>query len=574
MHASHSHPAGRQRPDWWFAIAAAILVVQCAVALPRQGFFLVAYNQISYFLLMLVAAGIAAGNAVRAMQAIRLFWLLLAAGCALWALTTWFWVYAILHARALVVPDLSWSDPPLFLHIVFFMAAVVTRPHLKWPSGKLYHTTLYFLLLLFFWAFIYAFLQLPYRHSGPELFRYTILYFVENIVLLAALGKLVARVQGQWKTIYLNLFGASALYASSSLASNIVTTRYGFASGWYHVPMVAALCWFIWVTLLGRTMAHELEEASQPATDDPHYVSLLAMLSVVAIPLIGLFELFRVDEPPERKSLRLLIAFVSAVVLALSAFIREYLERHDLTADLSTAVLQRTRVEEERLELSGRLIHAQEEERSRIGRELHDDLNQRLGLLAFGLVQLLGSAPAEPKNSIHQLHEQTNNLSKDVHCLSHELHPVALEQLGLVVAARAFCGDFSKQQKMRVEFTEENILAQLAPDVSLCLFRILQESLTNARKHGEASFARVSLTGTPDGIRLIVEDDGMGFDPGHRHRGGLGLLSMQERLRLVRGAFRIDSAPGEGTTVDAWVPIQAAEQPHNAAVSEQQRFLA
>jgi len=197
-----------------------------------------------------------------------------------------------------------------------------------------------------------------------------------------------------------------------------------------------------------------------------------------AIPLIGLFELFRVDEPPERKSLRLLIAFVSAVVLALSAFIREYLERHDLTADLSTAVLQRTRVEEERLELSGRLIHAQEEERSRIGRELHDDLNQRLGLLAFGLVQLLGSAPAEAKNSIHQLHEQTNNLSKDVHCLSHELHPVALEQLGLVVAARAFCGDFSKQQKMRVEFTEENILAQLAPDVSLCLFRILQESLT------------------------------------------------------------------------------------------------
>jgi signal transduction histidine kinase len=172
--------------------------------------------------------------------------------------------------------------------------------------------------------------------------------------------------------------------------------------------MVAALCWFIWVTLLGRTMAHELKEASQPATDDPQYVSLLAMLSVVAIPLIGLFELFRVDEPPERKSLRLLIAFVSAVVLALSAFIREYLERHDLTADLSTAVLQRTRVEEERLELSGRLIHAQEEERSRIGRELHDDLNQRLGLLAFGLVQLLGSAPAEAKNSIHQLHEQTN----------------------------------------------------------------------------------------------------------------------------------------------------------------------
>jgi signal transduction histidine kinase len=195
-------------------------------------------------------------------------------------------------------------------------------------------------------------------------------------------------------------------------------------------------------------------------------------------------------------------------------------------------------------------------------------------LLAFGLQQLLGRAPAETKNNIHQLYEQTNSLSKDVHLLSHELHPAALEHLGLAAAARALCDEFSKQHKMKVAFTEENIFAELNPDVSLCLFRILQESLSNAGKHGEASLARVKLTRAPDGIRLTVKDDGIGFDLQGRRRGGLGLLSMQERLRLVGGAFRIDSAPGQGTAVEAWVPIHAAEQPHNAAVSEQQRFLA
>jgi signal transduction histidine kinase len=238
---------------------------------------------------------------------------------------------------------------------------------------------------------------------------------------------------------------------------------------------------------------------------------------------------------------------------------------------LAVLVEERKQMVDALRKLSGRLINAQEEERRRIARDLHDDLNQRLGLLAFGLARLSGRVPAEEaNNNIRELWEQATNLSKHVHGLAHELHPSTLEYLGLVVAARALCGEISKQQKVNVEFTEENIPVQLTPEVSLCLFRILQESLNNVCKHSHASVAWVRLTGAPDGIRLTVQDNGIGFDPADkRNRDGLGLLSMNERLCLVEGKIGIDSVPSEGTTVSAWVPINVAGAPEDASAAEQ-----
>jgi signal transduction histidine kinase len=261
-------------------------------------------------------------------------------------------------------------------------------------------------------------------------------------------------------------------------------------------------------------------------------------------------------EPAEVRKLRLLIVLASVLLLTLCALIKEYLEHHDLVADLSTAVSQRTQVEEERLKLSGRLIHAQEEERRRMARDLHDDLNQRLGLLAFGLASISRRLPDEESHQIQQLWEQATSLSKDVHQLSHELHPSALEHLGLGGAARALCDETSKQKKVNIAFSEKDIPVQLPPAMSLCLFRILQESLNNVCKHSQASSAWVKLRRVRDGIRLTVRDDGVGFDPtDERNRGGLGLLSMNERLRLVGGRIAIDSVPSKGTTVKAWVAI-------------------
>jgi signal transduction histidine kinase/ABC-type uncharacterized transport system substrate-binding protein len=223
-------------------------------------------------------------------------------------------------------------------------------------------------------------------------------------------------------------------------------------------------------------------------------------------------------------------------------------------------------------ELSGRLINAQEEERSRIARDLHDDTNQKLGLLALGLSQLSLKLPAgEAKHEIQELWEQTSGLSKDVHRLSHELHPATLEQLGLVAAARALCAEFSKKQGVAVYFTEHDVPSRLPEHVSLCLYRILQESLQNIAKHSEASVVKVELDRGRDGVHLTVEDDGIGFDPANQGQGGLGLLSMRERLRLVGGSIHIDSAPSEGTKVKVWAPISVVESPGNVSATERAR---
>ena len=521
--------------------------------------------------LLLLAAGIASVNAVRSRRAIRLFWAFLAAGLGLWALNLWFWIYYVVWSRA-GITDLSRSNPPLFLHVVLIMAAISVRPHLKRPREKPYRATVDFLLLLFFWVFIYAYLQLPYHHTNTnsQLGRYIILYSVPNVVLLVFIGLLISRAHSQWKSIYWHLFGASALYALGSLGSNLDMIFHGYHAGFYEAPLIASECWFVWMTSLGRRLAPELEQTLQPDTGWTRYVSLLAMLAVVAIPAVGLWESVRAGEPAQVRTLRLLIVLGSVLLLSLSALVKEYLAYHDLAADLSTAVWQRTQVEEERLKLSGRLINAQEEERSRIARDLHDDMNQRLGLLAFGLSQLSGKLPAgEAKRETQELWQQTSGLSQDVHRLSHELHPATLEQLGLVAAARALCAEFSKKQGVAVYFTEHDVPPHLPEHVPLCLYRILQESLQNIAKHSEASVVKVELDRGLDGVQLRVEDDGIGFDPENHGQGGLGLLSMRERLRLVGGSIRIDSAPSQGTKVNVWAPINVVESPGNVSASDQ-----
>jgi signal transduction histidine kinase len=355
-----------------------------------------------------------------------------------------------------------------------------------------------------------------------------------------------------------------------SLGSNLDMIFHGYHAGFYEAPLIASECWFVWMTSLGRRLAPELEQTLQPDTGRTRYVSLLAMLAVVAIPAVGLWESVRAGEPAQVRTFRLLIVLGSVLLLSLSALVKEYLAYHDLAADLSTAVWQRTQVEEERLKLSGRLINAQEEERSRIARDLHDDMNQRLGLLAFGLSQLSGKLPAgEAKRETEELWQQTSGLSQDVHRLSHELHPATLEQLGLVAAARALCAEFSKKQGVAVYFTEHDVPPHLPEHVPLCLYRILQESLQNIAKHSEASVVKVELDRGLDGVHLTVEDNGIGFDPANHGQGGLGLLSMRERLRLVGGSIRIDSAPSQGTRVKVLAPIRFAESPGNVPAPDQ-----
>jgi signal transduction histidine kinase len=215
--------------------------------------------------------------------------------------------------------------------------------------------------------------------------------------------------------------------------------------------------------------------------------------------------------------------------------------------------------EKRMLELSRQLIEAQEKERSRIARELHDDLNQRLALLSLELEQLgrwpPGSAD-ELRQRAHVLRNSIRSISTDIHRIAYQLHPSKLDTLGLVAAIKGLCNEVSTYQLLRVEFSAHNVPESLSKEVELCLFRIVQEGLSNVIKHSGAQDARVELTGSAQDIQLRIADQGAGFDiDSVKKRGGLGLISMQERLRLVGGDISIISELSRGTQIDVHIPL-------------------
>jgi PAS domain S-box-containing protein len=219
--------------------------------------------------------------------------------------------------------------------------------------------------------------------------------------------------------------------------------------------------------------------------------------------------------------------------------------------------------------VSHRLIEAQEQERTRIARELHDDTNQRLAMLAIGLEQLKSSLPesiGELPGRVDELRKQTLDISKDVQTLSHELHSPKLDYLGIVAAMREFCREFNAQQGVMVDFKSSDVPKILPKDVSLCLFRVLQEALHNSAKHSGAGHFKVNLWGTADEIHLTVSDSGAGFELETARKGrGLGLISMEERLKPLNGTLSIESQPMRGTSIHATIPLDASSHSIRAA---------
>lgn len=214
--------------------------------------------------------------------------------------------------------------------------------------------------------------------------------------------------------------------------------------------------------------------------------------------------------------------------------------------------------QQELVTLTGRLIHNQEEELRRLSRELHDDLTQRLAILAIDagiLEKTVSTQQPEAAAELRELKSRLIEVSNEVHHLSRQLHPSVLDDLGLVQAARAECEDFRRRTGIDLSFTAGGISAHLSPDESLCLYRVLQEALQNMAKHSRAREGHVTIEERPDAIHLLIQDFGTGFDLQQvGGSGGIGLSSMRERVRLVNGTFAIDSAPGEGTEIQVTIP--------------------
>jgi PAS domain S-box-containing protein len=219
--------------------------------------------------------------------------------------------------------------------------------------------------------------------------------------------------------------------------------------------------------------------------------------------------------------------------------------------------------------VSQRLIEAQEQERRRIARELHDDINQRVGLLAVTVDRLEQQLPltaGEVKLELGEVSRQLADLGKDVQAISHQLYSSKLEYLGLAPSAASFCREISERQQVKIDFFTERVPKDLRQDASLSFFRVLQESLQNAVKHSGSHDFQVRLTGEDNWIHLSVHDSGHGFDPRKAQKSeGIGLASMAERMKLVSGTFSIESTPEEGTTIHAYAPM--AQQAKSAGAT-------
>ncbi len=214
----------------------------------------------------------------------------------------------------------------------------------------------------------------------------------------------------------------------------------------------------------------------------------------------------------------------------------------------------------EQTRLSGMLINAHEDERSRLASELHDDFSQRLALLSLGLETAAEIIPASPEEANRQLQELMNSASElgaDLHTLSHRLHSSTLARLGLAPGVAAFCKEFTAQKGMQVVFSHQDVPRSVSPDIALCLFRVVQEALRNVKKHSGAARAEVQLQALDRTLHLSIADDGKGFDIQPLSDGrGLGLWSMQERVRLLGGEFEIHSGTHRGTRIDVRVPLK------------------
>jgi PAS domain S-box-containing protein len=221
-------------------------------------------------------------------------------------------------------------------------------------------------------------------------------------------------------------------------------------------------------------------------------------------------------------------------------------------------ITERREAEQTLRDVNRRLLLAQEDERRRIARELHDHLNQQLALLAIDLQQLSIHPPDTPEALAVALHadwRRTTEIASDVHAISHRLHPSKLEALGLVATIRAHCRDMVRPS-FDVRFSDQDVPTGIQPDVALCLFRVLEEALSNASRHSGARSVDVALQGTDAQIVLRVADDGRGI-PMKQHAMGLGLVSMRERVKLAGGTLSIASRRGGGTIVEASVPMSA-----------------
>jgi PAS domain S-box-containing protein len=652
------------------------------------GSFLVSYSGISYFILLLLATSFAIRNGIQKTLGTRLFWEFLAIGCGLWSLHQSIFLYYELGLHV-ELPDDTISDPVLFLHVAFFLSAVSTLPHRNVSDHRPYRAFLDSLLLLVFLVFIYGYTVFPYQYlasASNYALRFDSLYLLENLALVLVTGFLALRAQAPWKSIYLHLLGASALYTVSSAFANLAIDSGGYVNGkLYGLGLTASVCWFVWIPLRAARHISGVEARATSRSSNPQ-ASAWAMLMVVAISIPIAWELLHRQEAGVVRTFRLSVAVAAMVCLASIAYIKERLAKLELVSLVGLAnnrlrlamesghtvgwdwniktgrdswfgdlksmfgipsdtyvgrvedfhrrihpldreriakavklamnghlpyaaefrvlwqdgtvrwvaatgtfyyatngdpermlgmavdITERKLAEEALSGVSRRVMEAEERERNRIARDLHEDIGQRLALLAIDIEQLKTDPPSQAHEMLNRMDtvwKQTLDVLTDVKASAHELYSPRLEYLGIAAVMRSFCEEFGKRRKVQIDFRSYDLPGLVSPDISLCLFRVLQEALYNAVKHSGVRRFEVQLWGESGSVNLTVSDGGVGFALETAVKGrGLGLLRMEERVKLLKGAVSIESQPERGTSIHAQIPLSSESDAMRAPAKE------
>ena len=348
---------------------AALILIYAAVSLNLpQGAPQKFIGDFTPLLLLLAASAIMIRNAISTRGQTRVFWVLIAIGCALWASNAALWFfYEVLRHRD--IPEPFVGDIVLFIHVVPFMAAMALRPHLPVGQQKLYFSTLNFVLLLVWWMFLYAFVVFPDEYVslnvGVYSRNYDLLYLLENVALLVALAALALGTRGAWKRIYWNLFVALSLYTMSSETINAAISAGQYHTGsLYDVPFVASLCWLLAAVVLAWQVQRQIEV--EPAAEQRwmSFAPRLARLAILSLPVMGYWAWFYDTAPVRLRYFRLLVTLVAMLVLGLFVFVRQYLLDHELMRLLAESRraldnlqrLQTQVVQKEKLASLGQLV--------------------------------------------------------------------------------------------------------------------------------------------------------------------------------------------------------------------------
>lgn len=332
-------PAGKLNTSSWPFIAAALLAIQATALISNERELRLACSSAVLLLVLVFGASIAAQNAARSRHSIRLFWSLVAGGLGLWAVNALVGtLYAIGLGRSL--PELTLSAPIMFLHTIVMLAAMAAHPHEKRLDHRPYPANLNFLLLLLFWISLYIFLLVPgqYLNWNQSLIEwFSTLYFIENIALAAIGATLAVRVRSLWKVVYSSLFGASFLYACSSMAANLKVAQGVYFPGFLDLVTTGAACVFVWAVVCGRELAPQLAHAVLVQRNKRHYPMTFAVLTLTAMPLLGLSELVQLEGIGSVHTVRLFVVLIAGLLLTLIAFAREYFQQRRYAFDIDLA---------------------------------------------------------------------------------------------------------------------------------------------------------------------------------------------------------------------------------------------